>query len=79
MHRKRVLSCYTNSTQEENDLWQIEAFFSLVLLLKHSLAMTLNPLTVSLDHGGRTCSSCDSNEEMALQQNSSLSGTLISQ
>lgn len=54
-------------------------FFFLVLLLKHSLAITLNPLTVSLDRGGRTCSSCDSNEETALQQNSSLSGTLISQ
>lgn len=73
------LSCHINSTQKENDPSQMEAFFFLVLLLKHSLAITLNPLSVSLDHGGCTCSSCDSNEEMALQQNSSLSRTLISQ
>lgn len=49
-------------------LWQIQALFFLVFLLKHSLAITLNPLTVSLDHGGRTCSSCDSNEEMSMQR-----------
>lgn len=41
-------------------------FFSPVLL-KHSLAVTLNTLSVSLDCGGCTCSSCDSNEGMALQ------------
>lgn len=43
------------------------AFF--FVIHKHSLPITLSPFSLSLDHGGCTCSSCDSNEEPVLQQN----------